>query len=282
LRVKAARCGRTSGALKSRRTEELLSGMGAYLSLSSELQSIQAALLREERRCEGRAGDAGLAELLASIAHEVNQPIAAMAMSASACRRWLQAQPPNLKKAQEALRHIIRDAERAAGLIAGIRRQALGGRMQHETVNLVELIRKSADLLRDKVRQHAATLRIGNPSAAVRVRGDRMQLQQVLLNLLTNALESLEQSPDATRQVRVELRVLREESVLVSIRDSGCGLTRGTAERMFEAFFTTKPGNMGLGLAICHSIIERHGGRLWATPNQKSGTTFRFSLPLQR
>jgi signal transduction histidine kinase len=260
LRVKAARRGHS--APKSR--------------LGSELHRIQAALLRDRR-----AGDQGLAELLASIAHEINQPIAAMAMSAAACRRWLQAHPPNLRKAQEALGHIIRDAERAAGLMAGIRRQALGEHMHEETINLFELIRESVELLRDKVRQHAATLRIGPPSAIVRVRGDRTQLQQLLVNLLTNALESLEHSP-ATRQVRVELRVLRRESVLVSIRDSGCGLTRGAAERMFEAFFTTKPGNMGLGLAICHSIIERHGGRLWATPNQKSGTTFRFSLPLQR
>jgi C4-dicarboxylate-specific signal transduction histidine kinase len=283
LRVKAARRGR-AGVLKPLRTQEVLGGMAAQASiaLSAELQRVLSAPLRAGQRRKSGSGELGLAELLGSIAHEVNQPLAALAMSASACQRWLQTQPPNLKKANEALKQITRDAERASEVIARIRGLALGEPVQQEVISIGELIRDSADLLREKVRHHGATLRIGNHSTATRVRGDRVQLQQVLVNLLTNALESLDRAPDAPRVVRVESQVLRQESVLVCIRDSGCGLDRDTAGRMYEAFFTTKPGSMGLGLAICLSIIERHGGRLWATPNQKTGTTFRFTLPLQR
>jgi C4-dicarboxylate-specific signal transduction histidine kinase len=281
LRVKTARRGRT-GAPKLLRTQELLGDMAAYLSLGAELRTIQSAALRVDRRRKSAPGELGLAELLASVAHEVNQPIAAMAMSAVACQRWLQAQPPNLKKAQESLKHITRDAERAAQIIARIRHLALGQPLEREVVSIGALIRESAELLQDKVQQHGATLRIGNHSPGMRVRGDRVQLQQVLLNLLANALESLEGAPDSARVVRIESQVLRGEAVLISIRDTGCGLDRGTAERMFEAFFTTKPSSMGLGLAICRSIIERHGGLLWATPNQKAGTTFRFTVPLPR
>jgi C4-dicarboxylate-specific signal transduction histidine kinase len=281
LRVKAPRRGR-AGVVKPLRSQELLGGMAAHLSLGAELHRIQSAALRIERRDKHDPGELGLAELLGSIAHEVNQPLAAVAMSACACQRWLQAQPPNLKKAQEALKQISRDAERAAQIIARIKRLALGEPLQRTVFSMSEVIRESATMVREKVRHVSATLRIGSHSPGMRVRGDRVQVQQVLLNLLNNALESLEQAPEAARLVRVESQVLRQEAVLVSIRDSGCGLTGKTAERMFQAFFTTKPGSMGLGLAICRSIIEHHGGRLWATPNQKLGTTFRFTLPLHR
>jgi len=279
LRVKTTRRGRT-GVLKPLRPQELLGGMASYLSLGAEMQRVQSAAQRVEQR--HKDGELGLAELLASIAHEVNQPLTAIAMSACACQRWLQAQPPNLKKAQESLKHINRDAERAAQILGRIKCLALGEPLERTVFSIGEVIRESAALVREQARQHGATLRICSPSSGMRVRGDRVQVQQVLLNLLNNAVESLEGSPDDTRVVRVESQVLRQESVLVSIRDSGCGLDRETAERMFEAFFTTKNGSMGLGLAICRSIIERHGGRLWATPNPKTGTTFRFTLPLHR
>lgn len=255
--------------------------MASYLSLGAELQRIQSAAQRVEQH-KDHTGELGLAELLASIAHEVNQPLTAMAMSACACQRWLQAQPPNLKKAQESLKHINRDAERAAQIISRIKRLALGEPLERTVFSISEVIRESAALVREQAREQGATLRIASHSSGVRVRADRVQVQQVLLNLLNNALESLENAPDDTRVVRVECEVLRQESVLVSVRDTGGGLNRETAQRMFEAFFTTKPGSMGLGLAICRSIIERHGGRLWATPNPKAGTTFRFSLPLHR
>jgi C4-dicarboxylate-specific signal transduction histidine kinase len=281
LRVKTARRGHT-GVLKPQRPPEPLGGMAAYLSLGGELQKIRSAAMALERRRRSAPGDLGLAELLASIAHEVNQPITAIAMNAAACQRWLQAQPPNVKKAQEVLKHITRDSERAAQIIARIKDLALGEPLEHGVLSMSEVIRESGELLRDKMRQQGATLRIGNPPAGMRVRGDRVQLQQVLLNLLGNALESLENAPDCARTVRVESQVLHGKSVLISVRDTGCGLDRETAGRMFKAFFTTKPGSMGLGLAICRSIIERHGGRLWATPNQKAGTTFRFTLPLHR
>jgi signal transduction histidine kinase len=281
LRVKAARRGR-GAVLKPVRTPELLGGVAACLTLGTELQRIQSAALRIQQRHKADPRELELAELLATIAHEVNQPLAAVAMSACACQRWLQAQPPNLKKAQESLKNISRDAERAAQIIARIRHLALGEPLERTLFSMGDVIRESAALVREKARQHGATLRTGTHSSGLRVRGDRVQVQQVLLNLLNNALEALEDAPDSTRVVRIESQVLRQEAVLVCIRDTGCGLDRETAERMFEAFFTTKPGSMGLGLAICRSIIERHGGRLWATPNPKTGTTFRFTLPLHR
>jgi C4-dicarboxylate-specific signal transduction histidine kinase len=280
MRVKAVQAGAQEPMLNPLGTLERLGRMAAYVALTAELQQARSAPASANRRSD--AAQIGFAELVASIAHEVNQPIAAMAMSACACRRWLRAQPPNLKKAHEVLRHITRDAQRASEVIARIRQLAFGQPVVSELLDVGVLIRDAADLLREKVRQHGATLRIGSRPTVIRVRGDRIQLQQVLLNLLTNALESLDRTAQAPRLVRVESQVLRQSSVLVSIRDSGCGLNRKTAARMFDAFFTTKPGSMGLGLAICRSIIERHGGRLWATPNQKPGTTFQFTLPLQR
>lgn len=268
--------------LKPLATQELLDRMAAYAALTAELPQAQPAPVQPGSAARKDAPPLGFAELVASIAHEVNQPIAAIAMSAGACRRWLKAQPPDLKKANAMLRNITRDAQRAADVIGRFRRLALGQPVHCEPIEVCELIRETADLLREKVRQHGATLRIGSQPAVMRVRADRVQLQQVLVNLLTNALESMDGTAESARLVRIECQVLRERSVLVSVRDSGCGLDQQTAERMFDPFFTTKPGSMGLGLAICRSIIERHGGRLWATPNQKPGTTFQFTLPLQR
>jgi C4-dicarboxylate-specific signal transduction histidine kinase len=282
LRVKTVRRGEKDPTPKPLGTREPLRRMAAHHALTAQLQHDKPGAVLPERRRKSETAQIGLAELVASIAHEVNQPIAAMAMSACACRRWLGAQPPNLKKANEALKHITRDAERASEVIARIRRLALGQPVDCEILDVGELIRDAASLLREKIRQHGATLRIGSQPAALRVRGDRVQLQQVLLNLMTNALESLDRTAETARQVRIESQLLRHKSVLVCIRDSGCGLDRQTAGRMFDAFFTTKPGSMGLGLAICRSIIERHGGQLWATQNQKPGTTFQFTLPLQR
>lgn len=278
--MKAARRSGGDPVLKPLPTQELLGQVVTYLGLAAEASRAEPAALQPEDP-QNVPPQMGLAELVACIAHEVNQPIAAVAMSAGACRRWLKAQPPNLKKAHEMLRNITRDAQRASDVIARFRRLALGQPVDSEILSVSDLIRDAADLVRDKVRQRGATLRIGTPPAVMRVRGDRVQLQQVLLNLLTNALEALDPGTDSARLVRVESQVLRQKSVLICVRDSGCGLDRRTAERMFDAFFTTKPGSMGLGLAICRSIIERHGGRLWATQHE-SGTTFQFTLPLQR
>jgi len=282
LRAKTARRSARDPMVKLLGNQELLGRMAAYLALTAELQRGRPTARLPERRRGADSAQIGLAELVASIAHEVNQPIAAMAMSACACRRWLRAQPPNLRKANEALRHITRDAQRASEVIARLKRLALGQALDCEILDMGGLIRDAADLLREKIRRHSATLRISSQGAGLRVRGDRIQLQQVLLNLLSNALESLDRAAESARLVRVDSQLLRQKSVLVSIRDSGCGLDGQTAERMFDAFFTTKPGSMGLGLAICRSIIERHGGRLWASQNQKPGTTFQFTLPLLR
>lgn len=269
LCIKAVRRGRTE--VPKPRCTQLLGTM-ASLAFGAELQKLQTALCRRPP-----SGELGLPELIASIAHELNQPLSAVGMHAAACRRWLEAEPPNLKKIQDSLRSITRDCERAADILGRIRDLSQRQPLPTAQVSMSELIRESAELLRGKVRQHGATLRVSTAGAALTVQGDRVQLQQVLVNLLSNALESLEGAQ--TRQVRIDARV-REESVRVCIRDSGCGLTQQAAERMFDAYFTTKPGSMGLGLAICRSIIQQHGGRLWATPNPKGGTTFQFTLPL--
>ncbi|MPR11983.1 PAS domain S-box protein [Microvirga tunisiensis] len=222
-----------------------------------------------------------MSALTASIAHEVNQPLGAIVTNASAALRWLAHEPPNLGEACEILERIARDGHRASEVIGRVRSLLQKKAAVAEQVNLDDLIQNVAALAHGEVVQHRILLRTELAPNLLPVMGDQVQLQQVLLNLVLNGIEAMMDVAERPRELVIRSR--REKAgVLVAVQDAGVGLDPQNAERMFEAFYTTKPAGMGMGLAICRSIIEAHGGRLWASANEPQGAVFHFSLPVDR
>src|SRR5215475_5054916 len=220
---------------------------------------------------------ATLGELAASLAHEINQPIGAVVNNASACVRWLAAQ--NLEEARQSAARIIADGHRAGDIIGRIRALARKAPPHKDWLDVNALIREVLALVRSDVQRYGVTLQMHLATDLPPVRGDRIQLQQVVLNLLVNALDALRGVPKGTREVQLSSGLDASQNVHVAVRDTGSGLTAESLEHLFDAFYTTKPEGMGLGLAISRRIIEAHGGQLWATPNTDLGTTFQFTLP---
>ena len=223
-----------------------------------------------------------MGQLTASIAHEVNQPIAATVTNAEAALRWLAAQPPDLGEVRASLGLIVKDGKRAGNVIGGIRAFINKVPPRKDRFDLNEAILEMVALTRNEVLQHRILLRIELAPGLPGVSGDRTQLQQVILNLILNAIEAMSAGGEGRRELRIDTERKVTDGVLVSIRDTGPGLDPGDAERVFDAFYTTKPKGMGMGLAICRSMVEAHGGRMWASPNETGGAVFQFTLPLER
>lgn len=246
------------------------------LDVDGEVRTMEKLRLAQEGLARASQA-ASLAELSASIAHEVNQPLAAIVATSHACRRWLSADPPNLERAKITLERIIRDANSASEVVSRIR--ALFNRMGKArsaadiTEVMTEVCRLMADELAIKNIRVETELDRGLPSALI----DRVQIQQVLANLMRNAIDALEGIGDGARVIQLRSVLDGESHVRVEVRDFGTGLKQ--PERIFEPFFTTKANGMGMGLAICRSIIESHNGRLSASSNEPRGTTFAFTLP---
>jgi signal transduction histidine kinase len=220
-----------------------------------------------------------MGQLTASIAHEINQPLAAIITNADACLLWLEADRPDLEEARQAATRIVRNGLRAADIIKSIRTLTRKSAPEMVSLDINDVIREvivlmGAEFLRRSVRVESAL-----PSNLNSVIGDRVQLQQVVLNLIMNGIEAMSESMQGQRQLHI--RSANDESgrVGVAVEDSGPGLDPARADRLFEAFFTTKPEGMGMGLSICRSIIDAHGGRLWASPNLPNGAVFQFTLP---
>jgi PAS domain S-box-containing protein len=222
-----------------------------------------------------------MGELAASIAHEVNQPLAAVVTNADAASSWLAADPPDLHEAQQAVERIAQDGTRASEVIQRIRTLLNKREPSRAPEDLNELIQETVALTQPELKRRQVTAQVellpGLPPVAI----DRVQLQQVLLNLFVNAVESMSGVEDRPRVLCIRTECT-EDAVEVAVQDSGAGIEPQHAERLFASFFTTKPNGLGMGLTISRSIIEAHGGRLWATPNDGSGTTFRFMLPLPK
>ncbi len=221
-----------------------------------------------------------LGELTTSIVHEVSQPLGAMVASAAAGARWLAAEPPDIAEARSALDNIAADGKRAREVIARIR--ALTKR-QVPRMELLDINRKILEvvaLTEREVRSHDIVLRTELDGTLPRVAGDRVQLQQVLLNLVMNAIEAMSGVHDRSRELTIVSGPDGPSGVVVEVSDSGVGLDAKGAERIFEAFYTTKPEGIGIGLSISRSITEAHGGRLSATPKEPHGAVFRLSLPV--
>jgi C4-dicarboxylate-specific signal transduction histidine kinase len=240
----------------------------------AELRKLQARLAHVSRVTT-------LGELTASLAHEVNQPLAGIVSSADACLHWLAAQPPNVDRARRATERIIRDAKRASEVVERVRNLAKKAPLQRIWANLNETVEETISLATRELSQNSVSLETQLANNLPRVWADRIQLQQVILNLIINACEALTMVGDEPRKLFVST-ASEVEGVALTVRDSGLGIDPEEIEAVFEAFNTTKPGGMGMGLAVSRSIIEGHGGRLWAEPNEPRGAIFKFIVPSKK
>ena len=220
-----------------------------------------------------------LGELTASIAHEVNQPLAAIVADANASLNWLAASPPDLGSVREALDAIVKDGHRAADVIQRTRQLATKTSPQKARLDVNDVIRDVVPLIGTEMRSHEVSLRIELAPALPPVLADRVQLQQVLINFVMNGIEAMASVDGRSRELVIRSQPEDDDHVVVAVQDVGVGIDGEKTDELFSAFYTTKPNGMGMGLSISRSIIEAHGGRLWATPNPDHGATFHFALP---
>jgi C4-dicarboxylate-specific signal transduction histidine kinase len=218
-----------------------------------------------------------MGELTASLAHEVNQPIAGAITNANACLRWLAGDLPNLEEARAAALRIVRDGTRAADIIGRIRLLFAKGAAQRELVDVNEIIREMIVLLRGETTRFSISTRTELAADLPQIMGDRVQLQQVLMNLITNGIEAMK-DVDGRRELAIRSQRADHEHLLVSVSDTGVGLPP-QRDQLFDAFFTTKPNGTGMGLSISRSIVESLGGRLSPADNPPRGASFSLALP---
>jgi PAS domain S-box-containing protein len=219
-----------------------------------------------------------MGELTASLAHEINQPIAAAVTNANTCLRWLARDHPDLEEARAAAMRIVKDGTRAGEIISRIRLLFKKGTLERELVDVNEVIREMIVLLRGEAMRYSISVRTELAADLPQIMGDRVQLQQVLMNLMVNGIDAMKEV-DGTRELAIKSQRAENEHLLVSISDTGVGLPSQQADQIFNAFFTTKPHGTGMGLRISRSVIESHGGRLWAAGNSPRGASFYFTLP---
>ena len=258
---------------------------GDYVGITMDITEQKLAERERERLHQLEADLAHInrvnmmGELTAALAHEIKQPIAASITSASACLRWLAREPPDLERARNAATRIERHGNRAADVINRLQSfYKKGAPPEREMLKVEDIIKEMTVLLRKETVRHSITIHSNNDADLPDIFADRVQLQQVFMNLMLNAIEAMkEKGGDLT----ISSRLNSEGEVVVSISDTGVGLPNESTEKLFEAFHTTKPQGMGMGLAITRSILESHGGRVWATRNQDAGATFHFTLPVE-
>jgi PAS domain S-box-containing protein len=249
--------------------------------------------LTERKHVEGALRDAQanlahvmrittLGELTASIAHEVNQPLAGVVANAEACLRWLDRETPDLEEARQSVRWIMDDGNRASEVIRRVRALARKTSIERVALDLNEVIREVTALVQGELISHAVSLRMELALTPSTILGDRVQLQQVIINLVMNGIEAMQSVTERPRELVIRSRQAETGQVLVSVTDCGVGISAENANRLFNAFFTTKSSGMGMGLAICRSIVEAHGGRLSASGNDGPGATFQFVLPVHQ
>jgi len=246
-----------------------------HMQASEALQQAQAELAHVTRVTT-------LGELAATIAHEVNQPLAAVVADANACLNWLAETPPDLGLVRVALDAIVKDGHRAADVIRRIRQLATKSAPQETPLDINDVIRDVVPLVRTEVLSHQVSLLVDPAPGLPPILGDRIQLQQVLINLVMNGVEAMASVGDRPRELAIRSRLHEGDQILVSVQDVGIGIDSNKMDQLFSAFFTSKPGGMGIGLSISRSIIEAHGGQLWATRNDGPGATFQFALPGHR
>jgi PAS domain S-box-containing protein len=248
-------------------------------------QGVAFALdLSDRKRAEAELAHANrvatMGQLTASIAHEVNQPLAALLTNAGTAARWLARQPPNSEKAKPLIDRIISDGKRAADIVSRIRDFSRKAPARKGDLEINETILDIVRLTRAAMSEHGVLVKMQLPEGLPQILGDRVQLQQVILNLIMNAIEAMSEVKEGSRELLISTSEVEPGSVLVAVSDSGPGLPPESLARIFEPFYTTKSSGLGMGLSICRSIVEAHGGRLWATPNQPHGAVFCMMLPI--
>lgn len=243
-----------------------------HATASEALRQAQADLAHTSRMTT-------MGELTASLAHEVNQPITAAVNGASTCVRWLTRDNPDLAEAREAATGAIRNAKRAADIINRIRSILKKGDSKRELADVNELIREMIALLRSETNRYSIPVRAELDAGLPQVMADPVQVQQVVMNLIMNGIDAMKDT-DQRRELAIQSRLADDRHLMISISDTGVGLPPQQKDKIFEAFFTTKPHGIGMGLRISRSIVESHGGRLWASDNSPHGATFSFTLPI--
>jgi signal transduction histidine kinase len=219
-----------------------------------------------------------MGELTASLAHEIKQPISAAVIDAKACLRWLGRDDPGIAKAREAASRVVKDVNLAADIISSINLQFKKDALQWQLVDVNELIREMIVLLRSEASRYSISIHVDLGSDLPKVTADRVQLQQVFMNLMLNGIDAMKDTGTGG-ELTIQSQQNESGQVLVSLADTGPGLPPEQADQIFNAFFTTKPQGTGMGLPISRSIIESHGGRLWATAHSGHGAIFQFTLP---
>src|SRR6266436_6664414 len=272
---------RRSEALLARAQRLSQTGSFGWKVSKDELVWSEEALRKAQAELAHVARVMTMGELTASIAHEINQPLAAIVANGDACHAWLAGAAPNLDQARESVSLIVSDANRAADIIKRIR--ALVKKAETETVplNINDAIREVVALAGAEARRNRVALRTELAEDLPPVVGDRVQLQQVIINLVMNGTEAMSSVADRPRELLVRSRRVESDRVLVAVQDVGIGIKPENLKKIFDTFYSTKPQGMGMGLAIARSIIENHGGRLWALPNDGPGMTFQFALPVK-
>jgi signal transduction histidine kinase len=220
-----------------------------------------------------------MGELTASLSHEVTQPIASARNNAQAALNFLDLQPPDLGEVREALASIVGDADRAGDIIERIREQIKKAPPRKESFDLNETTDEVIELAHSAIVRNGVSIQRRFAEGVLAVNGDRIQLQQVVMNLVLNAVEAMSSVESGGRELVISTRQNRTDGVIVAVQDSGPGIDAKNIERVFEAFYTTKSSGTGMGLSICRSIIDAHGGRLWAEANEPRGAVFQFTLP---
>ena len=242
-------------------------------------KNMEEALRSSQARLSRAIQTATVGEFAAAIAHEINQPLAAVVTNGQACLRWLAAQPPGMAKAQEAAERIVRDGKEAGEVVRRIRALFKQAAIEKIELDLNEVIGEVLHLLAGETARKRVAVETDLGQDLAPVVGDRVQLQQVVFNLLLNGIEAMDPVVDRPKRLFIGSKQPSPETVLVEVRDCGAGIK--DPDRIFEAFFTTKENGMGMGLAICRSIIDAHQGRLWAASGEGAGTTFSFTLPVR-
>ncbi len=267
-----------------RPSTDRLGGFKSYVGTTvdlSDYRRAQEALQAAQSDLAHASRLTAVGELTSLIAHEVRQPLTAIAARAGACRSWLAHDPPDISAAAVSVAVIVEYAHRANGVIESIRQMTRKSAPAQTPLDVNEAIWETVTLLQSEIRRQHVVLKVELAAGLPSVRGDRIQLQQVFMNLMMNGMEAMTAVTERPRLLRISSEMDAPGHVLVAIADAGVGLPADKMERLFEAFFTTKPNGLGVGLAICRSIVEAHGGRLWVSPNEPWGAILQFTLPAE-
>jgi C4-dicarboxylate-specific signal transduction histidine kinase len=257
---------------------ELVTAFAAQATIALEITRRERQLRQVQMELAHATRVAAMGHLTSSLAHELKQPLCAVAANADASSRWLMREPPQIENAKQSVECIIKDVDRACAVIDRVHSLVKKTAPRRDTININDAILEVMTVVRGEVVRNRIRVQTQLSDSLPRVRGDRVQLQQVMLNLIINAVQAMSGITDGIRELRISTGSTKEE-VRVAVRDTGPGLSASNFQLPFEPFYTTKPSGMGMGLSICRAIVEEHGGRLWAGANEPQGALFQFALP---